>query len=196
MGQVELVESYIDMEDWRVKENANMIYSLQGLNNYLAGTVVASYWLNRLYPPEVAEAHREGDIHIHNLSMLAPYCVGWDMLNLLLTGFKGVLGRVVSRLAKHLRTALLQMVNFVFTLQNETAEPKPSATNKHGKEIGLKPKMIAQTINDQTCLKKNSTKPKPKTPSKNKTHPQKTFKPTLKSKNPKQPKQPKTYLTS
>ena len=121
MGQVELVESYIDMEDWRVKENANMIYSLQGLNNYLAGTVVASYWLNRLYPPEVAEAHREGDIHIHNLSMLAPYCVGWDMLDLLLTGFKGVLGRVASRPAKHLRTALLQMVNFVFTLQNETA---------------------------------------------------------------------------
>jgi anaerobic ribonucleoside-triphosphate reductase len=121
LGQVELVESYIDMEDWRVKENANMTYSLQGLNNYLAGTVVANYWLNRLYPPEVAEAHRNGDIHIHNLSMLAAYCVGWDMLDLLLTGFKGAPGKVASKPAKHLRTALLQMVNFVFTLQNETA---------------------------------------------------------------------------
>jgi len=121
MGQVELVESYIDMEDWRVRENANTMYSLQGLNNYLSGTVVANYWLNKLYPPEAAKAHREGDIHIHNLSMLAPYCVGWDMLDLLLTGFRGVPGRVASGPAKHLRTALLQMVNFVFTLQNETA---------------------------------------------------------------------------
>lgn len=121
LGQVELVESYIDMEDWRVKENANMIYSLQGLNNYLAGTVVANYWLNKLYPPEVASAHREGDIHIHNLSMLATYCCGWDTLDLLMTGFKGVAGRVASKPAKHLRTALLQMVNFIFTLQNETA---------------------------------------------------------------------------
>ena len=121
LGQVELVESYIDMEDWRVRENANMIYSLQGLNNYLAGTVVANYWLNRLYPTEVAEAHREGDIHIHNLSMLATYCCGWDTFDLLLTGFRGVAGRVASRPAKHLRTALLQMVNFIFTLQNETA---------------------------------------------------------------------------
>jgi anaerobic ribonucleoside-triphosphate reductase len=121
LGQVELVESYIDMEDWRVKENANMTYSLQGLNNYLAGTVVANYWLNKLYPPEVAEAHRNGDIHVHNLSMLAAYCVGWDMLDLLLTGFKGAPGKVASKPAKHLRTALLQMVNFVFTLQNETA---------------------------------------------------------------------------
>jgi ribonucleoside-triphosphate reductase len=121
LGQVELVESYIDMEDWRVKENANMTYSLQGLNNYLAGTVVANYWLNKLYPPEVAEAHKDGDIHIHNLSMLAAYCVGWDMLDLLLTGFKGAPGKVASKPAKHLRTALLQMVNFTFTLQNETA---------------------------------------------------------------------------
>jgi ribonucleoside-triphosphate reductase len=88
LGQVELVESYIDMEDWLVKENANMTYSLQGLNNYLAGTVVANYWLNKLHPPEVAKAHRNGDIHVQNLSMLVAYCVGWDMLDLLLTGFK------------------------------------------------------------------------------------------------------------
>jgi len=121
LGQVELVESYIDMEDWRVRENANMTYSLQGLNNYLAGTVVANYWLNKLYPPEVAEAHKEGDMHIHNLSMLAAYCVGWDMLDLLLTGFRGAPGKVASKPARHLRTALLQMVNYVFTLQNETA---------------------------------------------------------------------------
>ena len=88
LGQVELVESYIDMEDWLVKENANMTYSLQGLNNYLAGTVVANYWLNKLHPPEVAKAHRNGDIHVQNLSMLVAYRVGWDMLDLLLTGFK------------------------------------------------------------------------------------------------------------
>lgn len=121
LSQVELVESYIDMEDWRVKENANMTYSLQGLNNYLAGTVVANYWLNKLYPPEIAKAHKEGDIHIHNLNMLAAYCVGWDMLDLLLTGFRGASGKIASKPARHLRTALLQMVNFVFTLQNETA---------------------------------------------------------------------------
>ncbi|MCW4008509.1 MAG: ribonucleoside triphosphate reductase [Candidatus Bathyarchaeota archaeon] len=121
LGQVELVESYIDMEDWRVKENANMTYSLQGLNNYLAGTVVANYWLNKLYPPEIAEAHKNGDIHIHNLSMLAAYCVGWDMFDLLTTGFKGAQGKIASKPAKHFRTALGQIVNYIYTLQNETA---------------------------------------------------------------------------
>jgi ribonucleoside-triphosphate reductase len=121
MSQIELVESYMDVEDWRVKENANMTYSLQGLNNYLSGSVVANYWLNKIYPPEVAQAHREGDMHIHNLSTLAAYCCGWDLADLLMTGFKGVSGKVASRPAKHFRTALLQMVNFLFTLQNETA---------------------------------------------------------------------------
>jgi ribonucleoside-triphosphate reductase len=121
MSQIELVESYMDAEDWRVRENANMTYSLQGLNNYLSGSVVANYWLNKIYPPEVAQAHREGDMHIHNLSTLAAYCCGWDLADLLMTGFKGVSGKVASKPARHFRTALLQMVNFLFTLQNETA---------------------------------------------------------------------------
>ncbi|MEM2688185.1 MAG: ribonucleoside triphosphate reductase, partial [Thermoproteota archaeon] len=121
MSQVELVESYIDMEDWRVKENANMAYSLQGLNNYLAGTVVANYWLNKLYPTEVSQAHRDGDLHIHNLGTLAAYCCGWDLLDLLMVGFRGAPGKVVSKPPKHLRTALLQIVNYIFTLQGETA---------------------------------------------------------------------------
>jgi len=121
MAQIELVDSYLEGADWRVKENANMGFSLQGLNNYLAGSVVANYWLNKLYPPEVAEAHRSGDMHIHNLNVLASYCCGWDLLDLLMVGFRGAPGKIASKPPKHFRTALLQMVNYIFTLQGETA---------------------------------------------------------------------------
>ncbi|MDP6457911.1 MAG: ribonucleoside triphosphate reductase [Candidatus Bathyarchaeota archaeon] len=117
----DLVEQYLDRADWRVKENSNMSYSLQGLNNYLSSSVISNYWLNRIYPPNIGEAHRSGAFHIHDLAVLGPYCVGWDLPDLLLSGFKGVPGKVESAPAKHLRTALGQVVNFFYTLQGEAA---------------------------------------------------------------------------
>ena len=121
LSQADLVDQYLDMEDWRVKENSNMSYSLQGLNNYLSSTVIAKYWITRIYPPNIAEAHFSGDIHIHDLGVLGPYCVGWDIKDLLLSGFGGVPGKIESTPAKHFRTALGQVVNFFYTLQGEAA---------------------------------------------------------------------------
>lgn len=117
----ELVEGYLGNLDWRVKENSNMTYSLQGLNFYMASAVVARYWLERIYPQEVKEAHKEGDIHIHDLGVLAAYCCGWDLYDLLARGFTGVPGKVSSAPAKHFSAALGQIVNFLYTLQGETA---------------------------------------------------------------------------
>jgi len=116
-----LVEDYLGREDWRVKENSNMNYSLQGLNFHIASSVVAKYWLNKLYPEEVRIAHDEGDFHIHDLGILGAYCVGWDLEDLLRRGFGGVAGKVEAKPARHLRTALGQMVNFFYTLQGEAA---------------------------------------------------------------------------
>jgi anaerobic ribonucleoside-triphosphate reductase len=121
LSQADLVDQYVEMEDWRVKENSNMSYSLQGLNNYLSSTVIAKYWIGRIYPPNIAEAHFSGDMHIHDLGVLGPYCVGWDIKDLLLTGFGGVPGKIESVPAKHFRTALGQVVNFFYTLQGEAA---------------------------------------------------------------------------
>lgn len=121
LSQADLVDQYLDMEDWRVKENSNMSYSLQGLNNYLSSTVIAKYWIARIYPPNIADAHFSGDMHIHDLGVLGPYCVGWDIKDLLLTGFGGVPGKIESVPAKHFRTALGQVVNFFYTLQGEAA---------------------------------------------------------------------------
>jgi len=121
LSQADLVDQYLEMEDWRVKENSNMSYSLQGLNNYLSSTVIAKYWITRIYPPNIAEAHFSGDFHIHDLGVLGPYCVGWDIKDLLLTGFGGVPGKIESVPAKHFRTALGQVVNFFYTLQGEAA---------------------------------------------------------------------------
>ena len=121
LSQADLVDQYLDMEDWRVKENSNMSYSLQGLNNYLSSTVIAKYWITRIYPPNIAEAHFSGDMHIHDLGVLGPYCVGWDIKDLLLSGFGGVPGKIESTPAKHFRTALGQVVNFFYTLQGEAA---------------------------------------------------------------------------
>lgn len=119
--EVDLVDSYLKKKDWKINENSNMDYSLQGLNNYISSEVSKIYWLNEVYSPEVRKAHNEGDFHIHDLSLLSVYCVGWDLLDLLLTGFKGVYGKVESRPAKHLRSALGQVVNFFYTLQGEAA---------------------------------------------------------------------------
>ncbi len=118
---VNLIEDYLTREDWRVQENSNMNYSLQGLNFHISSSVVARYWLTKLYPPSVGEAHREGDFHIHDLGVLGPYCVGWDLYDLLLRGFGGVPGKVESTPAKHFRSALGQIVNFFYTLQGEAA---------------------------------------------------------------------------
>jgi ribonucleoside-triphosphate reductase len=120
-ASVDMVENYIRKLDWRVNENSNMCYSLQGLNNYISSDVTSEYWLNRIYPPEIRDAHREGDIHIHDLSLLSVYCVGWDLRDLLQQGFRGVQGKVESSPPKHLRSALGQIVNFFYTLQGEAA---------------------------------------------------------------------------
>lgn len=118
---VKVIDEYLNLDDWRVKENSNMSYSLQGLNLHISSTLVAKYWLRKLYPLEVRMAHEEGDIHIHDLGILGPYCVGWDLEDLLREGFTGARGKVESRPARHFRTALGQIVNFFYTLQGEAA---------------------------------------------------------------------------
>ncbi len=120
-ASVKLVDHYIKKLDWKIKENSNMCYSLQGLNNYISSDVTSEYWLNKIYPPELRRAHKKGDIHVHDLSLLSVYCVGWDLKDLLLQGFKGVEGKVESAPPKHLRSALGQIVNFFYTLQGEAA---------------------------------------------------------------------------
>jgi ribonucleoside-triphosphate reductase (formate) len=119
--EVDLVDQYLKKIDWKIHENSNMDYSLQGLNNYISSEVSKVYWLNEIYSPEVRKAHLEGEFHIHDLSLLSVYCVGWDLYDLLLEGFKGVSGKVESKPARHLRSILGQVVNFFYTLQGEAA---------------------------------------------------------------------------
>ncbi|KKP63784.1 MAG: Ribonucleoside-triphosphate reductase class III catalytic subunit [Candidatus Moranbacteria bacterium GW2011_GWF2_34_56] len=116
---VELVDKYIDESDWRVKENSNMGFSLQGLNNFISSAVSSKYWMNKVYTNNIKEAHEGGDLHVHDLQMVAAYCCGWDLHDLLIRGFGGVPGKVHSAPAKHFRAALGQMVNFIYTLQGE-----------------------------------------------------------------------------
>jgi len=116
-----LVDQYLKQIDWQVNENSNMSFSLQGLNNYISSEISKVYWLNRIYPKEIREAHITGDFHIHDLGILSVYCVGWDLLDLLTEGFKGVSGKIESKPAKHFRSALGQVVNFFYTLQGEAA---------------------------------------------------------------------------
>jgi ribonucleoside-triphosphate reductase (formate) len=116
-----LVDDYLGRADWRVSENSNMNYSLQGLNFYVASSIAARYWLHRIYPPEVQEAHIGADVHVHDLGMLSVYCCGWDLQDLLEQGFGGVAAKVESKPPRHLRTALGQLVNFFYTLQGESA---------------------------------------------------------------------------
>lgn len=115
------MQEYLDRSDWRVNANANQGYSLGGLILNVAGKVTANYWLSHVYSPRIGEAHRNGDIHIHDLDMLSGYCAGWSLRTLLNEGFNGIPGRVESTPPKHFRTALGQMVNFLGTLQNEWA---------------------------------------------------------------------------
>ena len=115
------INEYLEKLDWRVNANANQGYSNGGLILNVSGKVTANYWLSHVYPAEVGEAHRNGDIHIHDLDMLAAYCAGWSLKNLLHEGFNGVPGKTEAGPAKHLSAAVGQMVNFMGTLQNEWA---------------------------------------------------------------------------
>ena len=115
------VNEYLSRQDWRVNANANQGYSLGGLILNVSGKVVANYWLNHVYPPELGEAHRDGSLHIHDLDMLAGYCAGWSLRSLLHEGLNGVPGKVESGPPKHMSSAVGQIVNFLGTLQNEWA---------------------------------------------------------------------------
>ena len=115
------MNEYLNQMDWRVNANANQGYSLGGLILNVSGKVVANYWLNHVYPPEVGVAHREGDIHVHDLDMLAGYCAGWSLRTLLNEGLNGVPGKVEAGPPKHMSSAVGQIVNFLGTLQNEWA---------------------------------------------------------------------------
>jgi len=116
-----LVDDYLQRADWRVNENSNMNYSLQGLNFYVASSIAARYWLHKIYPLDVQQAHVEGDLHLHDLGMLSVYCCGWDLQDLLIQGFGGVSAKIESKPPRHLRAALGQLVNFFYTLQGEAA---------------------------------------------------------------------------
>lgn len=118
---IDLIDQYLSRLDWRVNENSNMDYSLQGLNNYISSEVSKTYWLNKIYTPEIGRLHKQGDMHIHDLNLVSVYCVGWDLMDVLREGFTGVPNKIASSPAKHFRTALGQVVNFFYTLQGEAA---------------------------------------------------------------------------
>jgi len=118
---IEMIDKYLQELDWQVNENANMTYSLQGLNQYAVSKISKKYWLNKIYPKKIREAAWNQDFHIHDLDLLATYCCGWDLQDLLIKGFGGVPSKIESSPPKHLRTALGQIVNFFFTLQGESA---------------------------------------------------------------------------
>jgi len=103
---VDRMDQYLGKLDWEVQENANMAFSLQGLNHYAVSYIVKKYWLNKIYPKEIREANESGDFHLHNLDTLGPYCAGWDLYDLLLKGFRGVPGKVETKPAKHFRAIL------------------------------------------------------------------------------------------
>jgi anaerobic ribonucleoside-triphosphate reductase len=115
------IDDYLDRSDWRVQANANQGYSLGGLILNVSGKLIANYWLSHVYPPEVDHAHREGDLHVHDLDMLSGYCAGWSLRTLLTEGLNGVPGKIDCGPPRHLSSAISQIVNFLGTLQNEWA---------------------------------------------------------------------------
>jgi len=117
----DIVNSYVNVTDWRVKENSTVTYSIGGLILSNSGAVTANYWLSELYDEEIANAHRNADIHLHDLSMLAGYCAGWSLKQLIMQGLGGVVGKITSSPASHLATLCNQMVNFLGIMQNEWA---------------------------------------------------------------------------
>lgn len=120
-SNLDIVEKYINIDDWRIKESANSSYSLQGLNQHISTIISSQYWLERIYSDEIKQAYQSGYFHIHDLGFLSVYCVGWDLEDLIVSGFTGVTGKIESRPAKHLRTILGQIVNFFYTMQGEAA---------------------------------------------------------------------------
>ncbi len=121
MDAEEMIEEYVNLDNWRVNENANMGFSLQGLNNHIVESITTKYWLNKIYRKELRDAHIGGDLHIHDLGLLAPYCCGWDMEDFLRRGFRGAAGKIESKPPKHFESALGQLVNLLYTLQGEAA---------------------------------------------------------------------------
>ena len=121
MDAEQMIDEYVSLDDWRVNENSNMGYSLQGLNNHIVESITQKYWLNKVYRKELRDAHIHGDLHIHDLGLLAPYCCGWDLEDFLMKGFKGAKGKIESRPPKHFESALMQLANLLFTLQGEAA---------------------------------------------------------------------------
>ncbi len=120
-SNVDIVDDYINNNNWRIKESANSSYSLQGMNQHISTLISSQYWLNKIYPTEIGNAHKQGKLHIHDLGFISVYCVGWDLQELIMVGFKGVTGKVESKPAKHFRTVLGQIVNFFYTMQGEAA---------------------------------------------------------------------------
>jgi len=118
---ISTITEYLDRSDWRVNANANQGYSLGGMMLNTSGKVVANYWLSQVYPAAAGQAHRNADLHIHDLDMFAGYCAGWSLKDLLQQGFNGVPGAIAAGPAKHFSSAVGQIVNFLGTLQNEWA---------------------------------------------------------------------------
>ena len=115
----QIVDNYLHVSDWRVKENSTVTYSVGGLILSNSGAITANYWLSEIYDQEIAEAHRNADIHLHDLSMLTGYCAGWSLRQLIQEGLGGVTGKITSAPAKHLATLCNQMVNFLGIMQND-----------------------------------------------------------------------------
>ncbi|MBS4539115.1 ribonucleoside triphosphate reductase [Clostridium sp. D2Q-11] len=121
MDAEKMIDEYVSFEDWRINENANMGFSLQGLNNHIVESITKKYWLNKIYTKKIRDSHINGDLHIHDLGLLAPYCCGWDLEALLRKGFRGAKEKIESRAPKHLQALLGQIVNWLYTLQGEAA---------------------------------------------------------------------------
>lgn len=120
-SNIDIIDDYLNNNDWRIKESANSSYSVQGMNQHISTIVSSQYWLNQIYPTEIGQAHKQGKLHIHDLGFVSVYCVGWDLQELIHIGFKGVPGKIESKPAKHFRTLLGQIVNFFYTMQGEAA---------------------------------------------------------------------------
>jgi ribonucleoside-triphosphate reductase len=116
-----IIEGYLDKSDWRILENSNMGYSLQGLNSHVTSELIKDYWLKKVYPAYISDSHLSGDIHIHDLGSISSYCSGWDLYDILIRGFSGVSDKISCKPPKHYRSFLGQIVNFLFTLQGEVA---------------------------------------------------------------------------
>jgi len=118
---IKKIDSYLDKSQWKIKENSNMQYSVQGMNLFLSSDATKEYWLNKIYNKRIRNAHFSGSLHIHDLYLLSAYCIGWDLKDLLEVGFTGVKGKIISGPAKHFQSALGQICNFLFTVQGEAA---------------------------------------------------------------------------